>query len=162
MRFKSLFIALATGLALAGAGCGGAMPVTPPPVPAIESSSTPTTPPSADGSLTTKKGATDRIRVHVPSAGASVGRPMLIAGESRGWYFEGSFPVFVLNQNGVKIGSGIAEADGNWMTDDWVPFTGEIDYAPQPAGSKGTIVFQKDNPSDQRELDDSAELQITF
>ncbi|HVM90730.1 MAG TPA: Gmad2 immunoglobulin-like domain-containing protein [Verrucomicrobiae bacterium] len=161
MRSTSLFIALATALALAGTGCASGAPPAPPPVANVQTSSTPPTP-GADGTLTTKNGATDRLKVTVPAAGSKASQPLLIAGEARGWYFEGSFPVFVLNQNGVKIGSGIAEADGDWMTDGWVPFTGEIDYPPQPAGSRGSIVFQKDNPSGEPANDDSAELNITF
>lgn len=161
MRPTLLFISLVSGLALTGAGCASSTPATTTTSQA-QVSSTPPTQVGADGTLTTKSGATDRIRVRVPSSGGSVSSPLLIAGDARGWYFEGSFPVWILNTNGVKIGSGIAEADGDWMTDSWVPFTGQIDYPPQPAGSKGTVVFSKDNPSGDPKNDDSAELQITF
>jgi len=161
-RSHLLFISAAAGLALAGAGCSST--TTPPDkmVPPTEVTSTPPVQTGANGALTTKKGATDRLRVTVPAAGGKASKPLVFSGESRGWYFEGSFPVRILNQNGVMIASGIAEADGDWMTDDWVPFTGEIDYPPQAAGSKGTIVFGKDNPSGMPENDDSAELPITF
>ena len=147
-RSPLLFIAL--GLSLMGAGCF-ASPASPTP-----------TPTATSVTLTTAKGEINRIHVTMPTVGSKIARPLKIAGEARGWYFEGSFPVSVLNQNGVKIATGIAQATGDWMTDAWVPFTGTIDYPAQPAGSKGTIVFSKDNPSGLPEHDDSAEMQITF
>jgi len=150
------------GLALTGAGCLFADNSADKRVPPTPVTTTPPVQTATSTSLTTKKGETDRIRVSMPMPGALVTRPLRIAGEVRGWYFEGSFPVRILNKDGRLIASGIATAKGDWMTDGWVPFTGTIDYPPQTPGSTGTIVFTKDNPSGLPEHDDSAELRITF
>jgi hypothetical protein len=48
------------------------------------------------------------------------------------------------------------------MTEAPVAFTATVSFVPQPAGSKGTIVFLKDNPSGMPENDDSFSLPIVF
>jgi hypothetical protein len=106
---------------------------------------------------------TDKVIVNAPTIGATVASPLTITGEARGpWYFEGSFPVQVRNSANVVIGSGIAHevTPGTWMTVDFVPFTSTISFAPQPAGSSGTVVLMKDDPSG--ENPDSVTISITF
>jgi hypothetical protein len=50
--------------------------------------------------------------------------PITISGTARGnWFFEGSFPISIVNWDGLIIGEGIAQAQGEWMTENFVPFT---------------------------------------
>jgi len=82
-----------------------------------------------------------------PSADAMVFSPLEVFGEARGtWYFEGSFPVHLYDANGVLIGKGVAEAAGDWMTEEFVPFSVTMDFA-APQTETGTLVLFKDNPS---------------
>lgn len=105
----------------------------------------------------------DLITVDLAS-GAKVSSPLVLSGSARGtWYFEASFPIEIKDANGNTIGQGYAEAQGEWMTENFVQFKSvPITFAAQPAGSKGTIVFMKDNPSALPENDMSLEVPVTF
>lgn len=89
-----------------------------------------------------------------------------IAGRARGtWFFEASFPVKLLNPAGELIATEIMQADGDWMTTDFVPFNGEITF--EVAGDQRldmvgmySLIFQKDNPSGESTFDDQFILPI--
>ncbi len=90
----------------------------------------------------------DLIRVTSPTIGQTVTSPLVVTGEARGnWYFEAQFPVKLLDGNGNVIASGPASAQGDWMTTDYVPFTITLTFK-TPATATGTLVLEKDNPSD--------------
>jgi len=87
------------------------------------------------------------IRVRVPGAHQILKSPFTALGEARGvWFFEGDFPVKVLDEEGNLIKMAIAKAQGDWMTEDFVPFLVRIDFNVEKT-TYGTLVFQKDNPS---------------
>lgn len=103
------------------------------------------------------------IRPALPVAGSAIESPVTISGEARGtWYFEASFPVEILDANGKTIAQGPAQAQDDWMTEEFVPFTLSLTFPKQPAGSKGTIVLHKDNPSGEPERDQQTTVSITF
>jgi hypothetical protein len=107
----------------------------------------------------------DLIIVDYPRVGEVVGNPISISGKARGyWFFEGDFPVVVTNWNGLIIGEGYATAQGEWMTEEYVPFTASISYDATQIGPypRGTLILKKDNPSDMPEFDDALEYQINF
>ena len=55
----------------------------------------------------------DLIVVDTLASGAAISSLLAISGKARGtWYFEGSFPVTVVESTGVVIGQGIATAQG--------------------------------------------------
>ncbi len=102
------------------------------------------------------------IRVQSPQPGAVVRPPLLVRGEARGpWYFEGDFPLILKDARGNILSRGFASAQGEWMTTDFVPFSGRLEFTP-PAGAEGELVLQKDNPSGLRELDDSVIIPVVF
>lgn len=104
----------------------------------------------------------ERIRVAAPVAGALVSSPLAVSGEARGpWYFEASFPLALLDADRNEIAQGYAQADGEWMTEDFVPFSGAIEFT-APASDTGYIVFKKDNPSGLPEHDASVEVPVRF
>lgn len=87
------------------------------------------------------------IRVDSPLPGATVTSPLTITGEARGnWYFEASFPVKILDANGKVLGQHYAEAQGEWMTTEFVPFTSSLTFS-TPTTETGTLVIEKSNPS---------------
>lgn len=89
------------------------------------------------------------IRLATPRPGASVTSPLQLSGEAVGqWYFEGSFPVTVVAEDGTVIGQGSVSAQGDWMTTDLVPFEGEVAFEAGDRGGAATIVLARDNPSD--------------
>lgn len=106
------------------------------------------------------------IRVTSPQPGESVSSPIRITGEARGyWFFEASFPVTIVDWDGIILAEGIATADGDWMTESFVPFTAEVEYS-EPSvpdfNTRGAIILKKDNPSGLPENDDAIEIPITF
>lgn len=107
----------------------------------------------------------DMIVITEPSAGAELTSPIHVTGYARGnWFFEASAPVSVVNWDGLVIGEGYVTTEGDWMTTEFVPFSGTITYTidPHTPYNRGTIIFKKDNPSGLPEYDDAREIPITF
>lgn len=103
------------------------------------------------------------ISVSSPEPNESVSSPLLIQGEARGfWFFEASFPVTLVNWDGLIIAEGIATAEGEWMTEDFVPFTAELEYDAPEDNSRGALILKKSNPSGLPENDDAIEIPITL
>lgn len=104
----------------------------------------------------------DRIRVTSPVVGSIITSPLTVMGEARGtWYFEASFPVAILDANHTELAIVPAQAQGEWMTENFVPFTATLDFTP-PATDTGFVVFKKDNPSGLPEHDASVEVPVRF
>lgn len=108
----------------------------------------------------------DFIHLKIPRANDVVKSPLEVSGEARGvWFFEASFPVIVTNWDGLITGQGFATAQGEWMTEDFVPFTATIQFKnpPAPEGkNNGSLILKKDNPSGLPEHDDALEIPIIF
>lgn len=102
------------------------------------------------------------IRIAMPEAYAVVGSPVTIRGDAKGsWFFEGSFPVRVVDGNGVILGTAPAQALGEWMTESFVPFEAVIPFG-LPETASGAIVFEKDNPSGLPENAEAFRLPVRF
>ena len=72
----------------------------------------------------------DSIRVTRPLLSDAVQSPLVVTGEARGtWYFEATFPVRLLDANGVVLVERYAQAEGEWMTEAFVPFRAELRFA---------------------------------
>ncbi len=72
--------------------------------------------------------------------------PLIVSGEARGpWYFEAVFPVILLDAEGQLIAQGIATAQEEWMTEDFVPFSMQLYY--ETLSTEGTLILEKSNPS---------------
>lgn len=104
----------------------------------------------------------DLVYVEIPLSGTKVTSPLVVSGRARGnWYFEASFPVKLLDSNGNQIAIAPAQAQGDWMTVDYVPFSVTLTFA-QPVTATGTLILQKDNPSGEPQNDDSVSIPVTF
>jgi hypothetical protein len=104
----------------------------------------------------------DLIQVSSPVANAEIDSPLTITGSARGnWYFEASFPVKIYDANGQLLGSHFATAQGDWMTEDFVPFTSTLTFT-TPTTATGTLVLEKDNPSGLPEHDNSITIPVRF
>lgn len=105
----------------------------------------------------------DKIVLTEPLPNDTVESPLVISGSARGsWFFEASFPVFLTDWDGLIIADGIATAQGDWMTSEFVPFTATLNYtlATSSYSNKGTLILQKDNPSGLPEHDDALEIPV--
>lgn len=97
----------------------------------------------------------DLIKVTNIVSGQAIASPLTITGEARGtWYFEASFPIQLLNADGEVLATAIAQAQGDWMTEKFVPFTATLNFNPVRGDANGSLVLQKDNPSGLPENDD--------
>ncbi|HTM68231.1 MAG TPA: Gmad2 immunoglobulin-like domain-containing protein [Candidatus Binatia bacterium] len=105
----------------------------------------------------------DLIRVTYPQPGDEVASPLVVTGEARGnWYFEATFPVKLLDANGNEVVAFHAQAQGDWMTTEFVPFTATLEFEHPPATPTGTLVLMKDNPSGDPARDDSISIPVRF
>jgi hypothetical protein len=103
---------------------------------------------------------TDIIRITNPRPNETVSFPLNITGEARGiWFFEADFPVKIETLEGKKIGQGIAAAENNWMTEEFVDFAEKITLSENYEG-KALLILKKDNPSGLEEFDDSLNIPI--
>ncbi len=104
----------------------------------------------------------DLVYIEAPFSGTKVTSPLVVSGRARGnWYFEASFPVKLLDGNGNQIVIAPAQAQGDWMTTDYVPFSVTLTF-PTPATATGTLILQKDNPSGEPQFDDYVSIPVTF
>ena len=105
---------------------------------------------------------TDLIRVISPRPNQTISSPLVLEGEARGvWFFEASFPIKLLDGNGKEIAIAIAQAQGEWMTEEFVPFLATLEFT-VPDTESGTLVLEKDNPSGLPEHADSLVMPIRF
>lgn len=102
-----------------------------------------------------------RLDSHVP--GAIISSPLTLRGKARGtWFFEGDFPVMLLDAQGEKIAGSYATANGEWMTEDFVEFEGVIHFSGALSGQNGILVLKKDNPTGMEKFDDSLKVPVAF
>jgi hypothetical protein len=89
----------------------------------------------------------EEIIVNSPKVNDIITSPVSISGKVRGnWMFEASFPARVVDTNGNELGVAPLQAQENWMTTDFVNFTGQITFS-NPTTTAGFLVFNNDNPS---------------
>jgi len=102
------------------------------------------------------------IKVFSPFPDEVVASPLTIQGVARGnWYFEASFPVRLFDATGKEMAVIPAQAQGEWMTTDFVPFSVTLNFI-TPTTATGTLVLEKDNPSGEPQFDDSISIPVRF
>ncbi len=107
----------------------------------------------------------DLIRLNSPRPNQTIQSPLVITGEARGnWFFEASFPVVLVNWDGLIIAQGIATAKSDWMTTEYVPFEAKLDFTidKNTYSNRGALILKKDNPSGLPEHDNALEVPIIF
>ena len=107
----------------------------------------------------------DLIRLDSPRPNEVVSSPLTVKGSARGtWFFEASFPVFLVDWDGRIIAQGIATAKSDWMTTDFVAFEATLDFAVDENvySNRGSLILKKDNPSGLPEHDDALEIPIIY
>ena len=102
------------------------------------------------------------IQVESPGANEVISSPLIVKGKARGfWFFEASFPVKLYDDNGFLLGLKPAQAQGDWMTENFVPFSVTFPFA-VPSTPKGKLVLEKDNPSGLPENSDELIVPVYF
>ncbi len=107
-------------------------------------------------------GKENLIQVEHPQPFAKVQSPLAVIGKARGfWYFEASFPIKLLDVQGNVMASAVAQAEGDWMTTEFVPFRATLTFD-TPLSTVGTLVLEKDNPSGLPEHADELQIPVVF
>lgn len=103
------------------------------------------------------------VNLTTPRPNEVIKSPLTIKGQARGnWFFEGSFPVILTDWDGLIIAQGIATAEGEWMTTEFVPFSATLEFKTPVYKNNGNLILKKDNPSGLPEHDDALEIPILF
>ncbi len=105
----------------------------------------------------------ERVEVFLPQPYQTISSPVQVSGKARGyWFFEGSFPVMVVDWDGRIIGESFATAQSDWMTEDFVDFQGEISFSlpPETPYKRGMVIFQRHNASGLPEHDAAVEIPV--
>lgn len=102
------------------------------------------------------------ILITEPQPQQIITSPLIITGKARGfWYFEAQFSVELYDSQGNFLGKTILQAQDDWMTEDFVPFQGELTFI-QPQTSSGILKFLSDNPSGLPQNQKIFELPVKF
>ncbi len=123
------------------------------------------------------------VQLDFPKPNQVVSSPLEVRGEARGnWFFEASFSVFLEDQYGNRFAQSIAQAQSDWMTENFVPFKATLLFDPtkpydmaDPESFKKTVeefklnktikaflILRKGNPSGLPEYDDQVEIPVRF
>jgi hypothetical protein len=117
-------------------------------------------PPDCEFSLC--PGEKEGILVYSPKTNEEIESPLKIEGKARGhWFFEAQFNAVLLDAYGNKLGEAILTAKSDWMTEDFVPFEGELNFV-QPSTPLGTLKFLNANPSGLIEHQRIFEVSVQF
>ena len=104
----------------------------------------------------------DLVQATQPKPGSIITSPTTVIGQARGtWFFEGQFPVVLVDSNGNELGRGAAKAFSDWTTNNFVPFEVTFEFA-IPSTTYGTLELKKDNPSGDPAKDDELNIPIRF
>lgn len=107
----------------------------------------------------------DLIVLDSPLPGSTITSPLTITGKARGnWFFEATFPVILTDWDGLIIAEGYAEAQGEWMTTEYVPFVAKLTFTkPNTAVStRGSLILKKANASGEPRFDNALEIWVEF
>ena len=113
----------------------------------------------------------DLIMVTSPALNEKISSPLAISGKARGpWYFEATAPVLLVDWDGRIIAESYITAQDNslielgtgWMTEDFVPFTGTLEFPVPSLYPRGALIFRNSNPSGLPENDRAVDIPIRF
>ena len=89
-----------------------------------------------------------QVEIVSPLPNSEITSPLVVSGRLRGgWFFEANAGLAVLDANKTPITTNYVTATTDWMTADWVSFTGTTTYPASYKGQKGYIQISNDNPS---------------
>lgn len=95
-------------------------------------------------------------------AGDRVQSPLLLQGEARGsWFFEAILPANIEDVEGNMLAEQRLQAQENWMTTDFVSFSGTIVFDVSEE-TPAFLVIRKNNPSGLPENADAVRMSITL
>ncbi|MEO8065494.1 MAG: Gmad2 immunoglobulin-like domain-containing protein [Candidatus Doudnabacteria bacterium] len=109
-----------------------------------------------------QQSAEPEVVVDQPQYGGLVSSPMKVSGKAKGfWFFEATMPVTLKDDQGNVLFQGPAQAQSDWMTADYVPFSVTMTFDPKDA-QYGVLIVNKDNPSGDPARDAAYAIPVRF
>lgn len=108
-------------------------------------------------------GAGDMIDVESPASGTKISSPLTVKGKAKGyWYHEGMFTIKLYDTaTDSLLAKTTAEADGKWMTEQFVPFEATLTFKAR-GNQRGRLVFERANPSGLPQNEQSYSVPVIF
>jgi len=101
------------------------------------------------------------VIINSPQPNEVVKSPLTVSGQARGnWFFEANIPVKLTDDNNNIIASAGGHSQGEWMTENLVPFSANLTF--ETEASNGFLVISKDNPSGLPQNDASVSIPVRF
>lgn len=124
------------------------------------------TSPTVEVSDATEVVIDQQVLIAQPSPERGLTSPVRIEGQAVGtWFNEGQFSIELRTDADEVIGTAQAEAEGEWMTEEMVPFSATLAYdnfAVNPGETEGKLIFEKANPSGLPANDESVSMSVYF
>lgn len=108
------------------------------------------------------KDAENLIVIEYPKPYEKVENPLLIRGKARGYFFfEATFPIKIVDENGNVLKRDFIETKENWMTENFVSFEKyiKVDFGNV---KRGFIILEKANPSGLKENQFELSIPVYF
>jgi hypothetical protein len=102
------------------------------------------------------------IVVSNPRSNQKISNPVQVTGKARGsWFFEASFSMELFSANNKSLGTAKARAQGDWMSEGFVPFTSDLNFS-FPDTKTGKLVISNANPSGLEQNHKELIIPVTF
>lgn len=109
-----------------------------------------------------EQAAEPEVVVTAPEYGGLATSPLTVTGKAKGfWFFEANIPVTLKDQNGKILAQKGFMTSDDWMTEEYVNFSGTLEFA-TPETEFGVLIISKDNPSGDPERDASFAVPVRF
>lgn len=104
----------------------------------------------------------NEILLSNPRPNQKIPSPLKIQGKAIGmWYFEGRFSAELYDKNNILLGNAILTAQGEWMTEEFVPFEGSLKFE-KPESQNGKLIIKNANPSGLPENEKALTVPVNF
>lgn len=105
----------------------------------------------------------DQIELYSPRPNQIVTSPLDVAGRARGsWYFEGVIQVILYGNDNIPIAQTSLHSEGEWMTEDFVDFSGTIAFTKPTKSTTGKLVIRKGIASGLKSTQQELVIPVSF
>jgi hypothetical protein len=102
------------------------------------------------------------VVVFTPTENQIITSPLQVTGKARGtWFFEANIIIRIKDANGNTLALKGMNATEDWMTTNYVNFTGSIEFS-KPSTATGFLVIESDNPSGDPQQQKKFDLPLRF
>jgi hypothetical protein len=105
----------------------------------------------------------ESLRLDSPYPYQEITSPLTVSGQARGsWFFEASFPAVLTDSAGNTLAQTPVTAQGDWMTQNFVPFSASLKFIKPADGKNGLLILKRDNPSGLPQNDEIYQMPVVF